>query len=1223
MNTPNDTAVLITNHASGSGTINVTGTLNVTNNVNNSNERDALEVNSNGGGAYINHQGSGTLQTYGGSGIKARDSWGVGGNVGVTAGSGVVINVNNTGSTSFINSGIRAYSNNAITPGTGNGTVTVNSAAAITATGDRGRGIYADAENGNIDITNSGAISTTGLSGDAIRADTVGNGGAQITNTGNITVNDTGSTNQAFGLIATTAGAGDAVINVNGGLVRNLSSDGDSHAVEARATGAGGDAVVNIAAGLTVQSNAGVALVAWNAGSTITTGSTSIITGAGTTISSAGREAFELDVNGTAASGSVGTVSSQSTITAAGQGIRATAQQDGTLDIRQIGGSITSGRTGIQATSQGGVISVANSGTINTTATAAHGISAATNGAGTVSVTNINSLQMAGNGSSGIRTVAVNGNTSVTNAGNISIAPASGVGGTAIYSLSSGSGDILVTNTGNITTRGQDGILAETTGSGDAVVNSSNSSVTTLGAGAFNHGIEAKSSNGLSQIDLTNSTVTVNGRGAGLVAWNSNSGLASDSAVNVVNSTINAQNAYGHSGAQAGGRDSGSVFVDSNSVVHGGWRNGSLEGNALSTGGATQVIRNDGVIDAMSDHAVRGDRNNDAGALNVTNNGLMTGTVSAVASTVTFDNNGLWNVRNFADTDGDGQRDHFAVALNNLGTSGSNTVTNNGTMRILGHDHQALTLDTTGMYLPLGNAHNTMGLASPTQAQLLGVNTFVNNGVIDMQANADAGDVLVISASQTAGVNGGGRFVTGGTVLMNTVLNEGGANSQSDVLVVDGTQIGSGATLLSLATTGNGAKTVGDGILLVEALDKGASAANAFTIGAPRLVAGLYQYGLYQGGNSQSGGNAADGNWYLRSNYRDEAVLYTVMPSLAGNLGAAMIGSMGDRGGEDPAEGASQPVYEDREVWCKNPEKNFRCVVRVPLTVAARPQANEFRGGWARVFGSHGEYDNKDFPKKGADYDYNMGGMIAGFDVYGVRREDNSKDRAGVYFGAARANANVQSPMGGKAGKAAMDAYSVGAYWTHYGAGGWYLDGLVQGTRYTTENTSQWGERVTPDGYGVAASLEAGYGIKLGGGLMLEPQAQMIFQRISLDSFKDSYSIVHQDDVNDIRGRLGFKFGSSWEMGDASQPRPLSIWAKANVWRNFTDDSKLTFLNFDGSLQDTLSTPLDGTWAEIGLEVRGQVTNNMTMFASGSYNHSIDNRDMQSWGGQVGLKITW
>ena len=95
------------------------------------------------------------------------------------------------------------------------------------------------------------------------------------------------------------------------------------------------------------------------------------------------------------------------------------------------------------------------------------------------------------------------------------------------------------------------------------------------------------------------------------------------------------------------------------------------------------------------------------------------------------------------------------------------------------------------------------------------------------------------------------------------MLNEGGAATRSDTLVVDGTSVGAGgATSMAIRNAGGaGALTVGDGILVVQVLDPARSASGAFSLRAApsppaRLTTSCLRAGLSPG---------SQGNWYLRN----------------------------------------------------------------------------------------------------------------------------------------------------------------------------------------------------------------------------------------------------------------------------------------------------------------------------------------------------------------------
>ena len=155
-----------------------------------------------------------------------------------------------------------------------------------------------------------------------------------------------------------------------------------------------------------------------------------------------------------------------------------------------------------------------------------------------------------------------------------------------------------------------------------------------------------------------------------------------------------------------------------------------------------------------------------------------------------------------------------------------------------------------------------MALGGPLQGHLVGVASFTNSGTIDLQSNPVAGDVLVITRARQAGLGptfpiagaAGSAFISnGGTLRLDTVLNQGGAATHSDTLVVDGTSVGAGGpTSMAIRNAGGGgALTVGDGILVTQVLDGTSSAAGAFSLQGGSITAGAFDYFLFKGGPSR------------------------------------------------------------------------------------------------------------------------------------------------------------------------------------------------------------------------------------------------------------------------------------------------------------------------------------------------------------------------------------
>lgn len=425
---------------------------------------------------------------------------------------------------------------------------------------------------------------------------------------------------------------------------------------------------------------------------------------------------------------------------------------------------------------------------------------------------------------------------------------------------------------------------------------------------------------------------------------------------------------------------------------------------------------------------------------------------------------------------------------------------------------------------------------------------------------------------------------------------------------------------------GLGALTTGDGIMVVQVQNPASSAVDAFRLGN-RVAAGAYEYSLHQNGL-----NNTDGNWYLRStmsiepggpdipNIRSEVPVDMVIPPLALEYGYAMLGTLHERVGETWIA-PSAPAYEEKVVRGRNGKTQ---VVRVPVATANGADKPVWASsGWARLMGERGFRDNDNFFRRGADYNYTFSGLQAGLDIYAHEKADGTLDRAGIYVGIGQIESDIKGAFGGKAGTVDMDAYTVGAYWTHFAASGWYTDAVVQGTWYSTDARSVQGQQIKPDGFGVIASLEGGYAFKLGGNWTLEPQAQLAYQNVNFDNARDQFGFVSFDDGESLRGRLGLRLTKTWNAGEELKPRLITGWMRANVWHEFLDNTKTSFGSIDGENMVPFKSDIGGTWAELGAGVSGQVSKSTSLFATAAYNRSLDNKGREAWNGRLGMTIKW
>lgn len=452
----------------------------------------------------------------------------------------------------------------------------------------------------------------------------------------------------------------------------------------------------------------------------------------------------------------------------------------------------------------------------------------------------------------------------------------------------------------------------------------------------------------------------------------------------------------------------------------------------------------------------------------------------------------------------------------------------------------------------------------------------------------------------------------GGTIISDTTLGSDG--SLTDRLVAGSVTLGAGgATRLLINNTGGlGALTVNDGIEVVHVTGgPSASAANAFVLGS-QVKAGAYEYTLFQHGS-----NTANGNWYLRSSYdgpvdpvgpvgptdpyRPEVPVYMSSQALASKFGLAMLGSCDDRAGG--YVGAQSATCGDgpagQAVW-------GRFFVEK---------------GKTKYGGSGIDGRVQSFESHGPTYDYTLGGIQTGMDLYRAISENGSRNIAGVYLGAGRAKAKVDSAGGGRAGRVEMEGYSLGLYATHKSALGWYVDAVAQGTRYRNiKADSDDGEHLKSNGWGVVASLETGYPFALGNNWSLTPQAQVIYQRLSLDGGSDNFGTIDYRTSNAAYGRLGAKLDKHWTQENG---RLVTGFVQANLWRHFGSKATTDFNTHDGLHPVSLQTQLGGSWAQLGLGITGQVSQQVSLYGSADYSFAVDQGKGHGFGGMVGIKVQW
>ncbi|WP_176518356.1 autotransporter domain-containing protein, partial [Pseudomonas faucium] len=185
-----------------------------------------------------------------------------------------------------------------------------------------------------------------------------------------------------------------------------------------------------------------------------------------------------------------------------------------------------------------------------------------------------------------------------------------------------------------------------------------------------------------------------------------------------------------------------------------------------------------------------------------------------------------------------------------------------------------------------------------------------------------------------------------------------------------------------------------------------------------------------------------------------------------------------------------------------------------------------------------------------------------------------------------------------------LDGDSVGGYWTLVGPQRGYLDAVLQYTRLDGRARSDRGDKLNIDGHAWTASLESGYPISLGERWSLEPQAQLIAQKVSLDSANDSVSHISHDAQVELTGRLGLRLEGAFS---SSAARLLQPYAQLNLWHG---DGGRDTLTFDGV--DKIKTDYRYTSAQLEAGLVAQLNPALSLHGGVQYSSNLDSRQQEA-----------
>ena len=553
--------------------------------------------------------------------------------------------------------------------------------------------------------------------------------------------------------------------------------------------------------------------------------------------------------------------------------------------------------------------------------------------------------------------------------------------------------------------------------------------------------------------------------------------------------------------------------------------------------------------------------------------------------------------------------DTIGGVIQDGGTGGNFVKTGTGTLTLTGANSYTGSTTVANGTLRTG-AVNTLSAAS-AHSVAAGATLDLAGASQTVASLANSGTVSLVGTMPGTRLTVNGAYVgNNGTLRLGTAL--GDSNSATDRLVLNGAGASaSGRTTVQVTNLGGlGAQTTGSGIEVVSALNGATTTAqttkSAFTLAGGHVDAGAFEYTLHAADASGAGDN-----WYLRSEttvppttpvvvtpgtpvvvtppppatvptYRAEVPLFSALPQQVRQADWTMLGNLHQRMGDEPVAGAA---------------------------------SNGARNAWGRVISTGIEVNQQ------GDAAPESKGRLDGFQV-GTDLWADGNWHAGIYVGQLDGDISVNGfarGVYGSVGRNDLRSRYLGAYATWYGDNGFYADAVLQAAdhRYTVK--PQGNASASGKGDSQTASIEIGQSLALGQGWTIEPQLQLIYQRVDLDDVSISGARVQQDSDNGWVARAGVrvKGAMSTSLG-ALQP-----YGRLNLYRA---SSGTDIARFVGPAATTdIATRTGGTWGEVagGLtlalnptwSVYGEVGQ---MFAVGG-----DARIKSGVQGSVGVKARW
>ena len=238
--------------------------------------------------------------------------------------------------------------------------------------------------------------------------------------------------------------------------------------------------------------------------------------------------------------------------------------------------------------------------------------------------------------------------------------------------------------------------------------------------------------------------------------------------------------------------------------------------------------------------------------------------------------------------------------------------------------------------------------------------------------------------------------------------------------------------------------------------------------------------------------------------------------------------------------------------------------------------------------------------------------------LFTLRNDSGHTQRMGLISGQnqiiSTGSGLLVTPAQAEPGKDALNltGSSLGAYWSLTGPAGWHVDLSASGGRVNGYSRTEQGQRQAAEGNAVTLSVEGGFPIGIGTHWVVEPQAQLINQRITLDTPNAESSTGSE--LSSWSGRVGARLKGNYQVNGLG----MEPYVRTNLWHTVQSADTLSL-----DKVDKISSGRKSSTVEVGLGLVARVTPAVSLYVSADYSSDVDDNDLNGIITSMGVRMRW